>query len=493
MIPMAKKMTWQLAMAAILLSLIVTAIEVKAQTNNIDNFLRSKMKYLEIPGLQVAVIQKGKLVKLGAYGLADIEYAVPATNKTLFSINSATKCFTGVAIMQLVEAGKINLEDPVSKYLDSLPASWKEVRLRQLLSHTSGIPDVVDRATEKLLVEGDDSATWEKVKTLPMEFLPGQKSSYNQSNYILLGLIINKISGQPFTVFFDQKQFQVAGMPLTCFGDTYDVIRGKAYPYTFFSNKAGVWKRTRTLRHVFEEFPPLIRTASGINATAEELAHWLIALHNGQLLKKKESLATMWAPQQLNDGSLIRHTIGWSVTERKEHRAVTGIGGARSAIYVYPDDDLAVVILTNLQGANPESFIDQVAGHYIPSMHPFTGFGLPAQVKALHIELRKRGFEKINEVFDETKRKDSTFKLSEYAVNEWGYILLQTGKTKEAIEVLKLNTRLYPEGANTFDSLAEAYEAAGNKALAIQNYRRSLVLNPANKNASDHLLKLGQP
>ena len=122
------------------------------------------------------------------------------------------------------------------------------------------------------------------------------------------------------------------------------------------------------------------------------------------------------------------------------------VGGIRSALFIYPEDDLAVVILTNLKGAFPESFIDGVAGYYIP------GIGLPPSIKELDIELMKRGFEHASEAVNAVRQKDATFQLPEADVSAWGYRLLDQEQTKEAIEIFKLNVSLYSESANTYDS-----------------------------------------
>jgi tetratricopeptide (TPR) repeat protein len=169
---------------------------------------------------------------------------------------------------------------------------------------------------------------------------------------------------------------------------------------------------------------------------------------------------------------------------------VASTGGGRAALFVYPDDDLAVVILTNLMGGAPVSFIDEVAGYYIPSMHPSTGFGLAPAIKGLRSAIMKRGFENALEVLGEAKKKDAKFQLLEDDLNEWGYRLLDHGQTKEAIEIFKLNVNLYPESANAYDSLAEGYEAIGDRASTIKNYKRSLEMNPQNSHAVVHIRKL---
>jgi CubicO group peptidase (beta-lactamase class C family) len=116
------------------------------------------------------------------------------------------------------------------------------------------------------------------------------------------------------------------------------------------------------------EFAPFLRTAAGLNATAEEIARWIIAVQQGRLLREKSSLTTLWTPGVLKDGQRSVWGIGWPVFERPKHRVYLAYGGAKAAFAVYPDDDLAIVILTNLQGGMPEQFIDKVAAYYVPDM-----------------------------------------------------------------------------------------------------------------------------
>lgn len=458
----------------------------QAQKSSMDNFLKGMMGYYGIPGMQVAVIKEGKIVHLSAYGLANIPFAVPVTNKTLFPINSATKGFTGTALMQLVEAGKINLDDITGKYLKDLPEAWRKITIKQLLSHTSGLPDIVDGDNGRMIAEGEDSIALVKVKKLPMRFQPGEKSEYNQTNYVLLGQIIERISDKPFSSFITAGQFTKAKLTQSRFADSYDVIPGLTEVYSHNYNRNGLWKRSSELKRVFEEFAIITRPAAGINSTATEMAQWLIALLEGRLINQT-SLHTMWTPVYHNDGSLAPRALGWSVSAKGQHPAVWGSGGMRAAIAYYPNEKVGVVILTNLRGANPERWIEQVAGFYIPQLHPYTGNALPPAAKAMHQQLLKKGFGKITTLYAELQQQDKEFKLSEAAVNDWGYMLLYTGHLNDAIEVLKLNVQLYPASANVYDSLGEAYLKAGNHQKAIENYTRCLQLQPGNEQAKKQL------
>lgn len=466
----------------------------RQRNQRLETYLRGEMQRRGIPGMQVAVVRHGKIVFLGAYGVANIEYAQPVTWQTVFPINSATKAFTGVAAMQLVEDGKLDLSAPVSRYLVDLPVAWRAVTIKQLLTHTSGIPDMIDPASGRLLVEDDEAATMARIKALPMSFSIGERFSYNQTNYLLLGRVIERLSGQPFARVVSERQFRAVGMPLTDrsgFSDAYDIVQGAAPTYNFYRKVDGVTRKTDTLIHSLFSSPPSMWPGVGIDTTAEEAAHWIIALQQGRLFKKKETLATLWTPGTLNDGSPRAWAIGWASINRPEHRAVGGIGGARSAFYVYPEDDLAVIVLTNLQGAQPQSFIDEVAGHYLPDLLAANGGGLPPAIKTLRLALMKRGFEHAPAVFKEAK-EDPAFNVSESELNNWGYVLIGQEKRSDAVHVFKLNAQLYPNSANAFDSLGEAYEASGEKTLAIDSYKRALALDPGNRNAATRLSELGK-
>src|SRR6202034_3393592 len=164
-------------------------------------------------------------------GMAEVENSVPVTDKAAFPIASATKAFTGVALMQLVESGKLDLAAPISRYLDGLPVSWQKVTIRQLATHISGLPNIVNNDTGELVTgvqiasmgESDVDAAWNKVQTLPIEFPPGEKYSYNQTNYILLGKVISKLSGQPFTQFIKEHQLDSVAMRSTVYADDSEV------------------------------------------------------------------------------------------------------------------------------------------------------------------------------------------------------------------------------------------------------------------------------
>ncbi|PWS32639.1 serine hydrolase [Pedobacter paludis] len=469
-------------------ALLTLMIYGQKQAADVEAIIRREMADKHIPGLQVAVVQNGTIVLNKSLGLANVQDSIPVDNRSVFAINSCTKVFTGVAIMQLVEAGKLKLSDPVSKHLDSLPAQWPEVTIRQMLTHTSGFPDLLkllDPITGGVGSLKNEEGVWKKLKTLPMEFKPGEKFSYNQTNGYLLGKLIDKYSGMPFAENFKKEQFQPLSMNSTIFGDSRDLIPHFAPTYFYRKALDGKQLAAPTLVNNYYEFPYFRRTASGLNSSAEDMASWIIALEKGKLLKKKSTLDTMWSPAAFNNGDPTPWALGWGMNKfRKKHRAVGMSGGGRAAFLVYPEDRLAVIVLTNLGGSYPEDFLEEIAGVYNKEI-------LKADpVTLLKTTLKEIGYDKAIAFAEKERKTNPLFTPKEFELNEWAYRLLAKEQNREAANIFELITHLFPSSSNAFDSYGEALLKIGDKNNAIKMYKRSLELNPENKHGAEVLSKL---
>ena len=351
----------------------VTSITDPSIEQKVSSFLLAEMEQQKIPGLQIVVISHNKIVLAKAYGKANVEFSVPATEKTIFSINSIAKIFTATSIMRLVEDGKLDIEKPISKYVDSLPVNWRKVTIKQLLSHTSGLPDVEDDLTDGLVGNKGETAAWLQVQRLPLQFQPGEQFSYNATNYLILGKIIEKFSLLSFEEGIKNKQLNAVGMINTSYGNSYTVAKNKAPTYGYYQKdkNSGEYIKGDALLQVYEEFPKMLRADAGMFSTATDLGKWIIALQSNQLLKNTKSIQTMWTPVMLNNGEfggfgglLNGYALGWPVIIRKNHPAIAAIGGGRAALLLYPEDSLSIVVLTNLSGCSPELITDKVAEFY---------------------------------------------------------------------------------------------------------------------------------
>jgi CubicO group peptidase (beta-lactamase class C family) len=457
----------------------------------VDEIIHREMKTRRIPGVQIAVVQNGKIVLSKSYGVANIQDQVAVKSNTIFPINSNTKIFTGVAIMQLIEQGKVKLDAPVSTYLDNLPLEWQKITVDQLLTHISGLPDMLklfDPVTGNIGPLKTEEAIFEKLKATPLEFKTGEQFSYNQTNYYVLGKIIEKITNKSFADFFEEKQFKAARLKHTLFGDSRDVIPHYAPSYsyrTFFDGKKINQDRLATN---YYEFPDFSRTSAGLNSTSEDMANWIIALQNGKLLQKPSTLDMMWSPGKFNNGTPTDWTRGWGIAKlRKNHKAVGMSGGNRSVLLIYPDDHLAVIVLTNLGGSSPEDFIEEIAGCYIPNIikaDPLT---------YLRKNLQKIGFENAIDFVKKEKAQNPDFNPKEFELNNWAYRMLTTNQKKEALNIFKLNVYLFPDSWNVYDSYGEILLKTGDTNKAIEMYKKSIDLNPDNENGKKILEQIQNP
>lgn len=327
-----------------------------------------------IPGLQISIVHHRQIVFTGAYGKANVEKSIPVTAKTVFPINSISKAFTGVAAMQLVEAGRLDLDAAIATYLDQLPASWAGITVRQILTHSSGLAEIVDDNV-RLIDGAEPDAAWAKVQELPLKFSPGARFSYTQTNYVVIGKIIEKLTSESFSDFVRDRQFKVAGMGRTGFGNAAEIAPNVASQYTFLrllteGTKTVGAERSKALLARHEAWPEYLRPAAGIQATSTDLAAWVIALQKLKLINAN-NLEQLWTANPLQDGSyggfsrvINGYALGWPSARRAAHPAFTPVGGERAAMFVYPNDDLTVIVLTNLMGASPQNFIDEIASLY---------------------------------------------------------------------------------------------------------------------------------
>lgn len=452
------------------------------RTAAVDRYLGDQMRKLRIPGLALAVVRDGQVVLARHYGTASVEFDQPVDERTVFAINSVTKAFTGVAAMRLVEQGRLDLSAPVGRYLSDLPEAWRGVAIRQLLSHMSGLPDINRAPT----VETNAAAAWAWATQQPVLFAAGARFHYCQTNYTLVQRVANLLEKRAPDAPLAEEQLRLAGMAHTAYGDAFDVIPRRAPTYRWElpgpfvdGYSAAAPDAPRVMKAVSERFLPFRRASSGLNSTALDMAAWLIAIDRGRLLSPA-ARETMWTPVSFTSGEKGQWGMGWEILPRGTGRAVGMTGGGRAAAFLYPEQRLGVVILTNLTGAFPEDMIDKIATLFAPGLS-LTG------VPALRIALEEHGYGDAARAAAAIEAATPGLAWPELELNDWGYRLLSTGRAKDALAVLALTAAKFPESANAQDSLAQARHVNGDVAGAARAYLRVLEIDPQAESARRHL------
>ncbi len=309
------------------------------------------------PGAAIMVSRTGQVILKKAYGLADLERKLPVAPDTVFRLASLTKAFTGTAVLMLAEQGKLDLEAPVAKYLPEFPAPGRDVRLRQLLSHTSGLAEYLDRPDSMEWARGEYTVAQllDTFKLRPAAFAPGEKNVYSNSNYILLGAILEKVSGLGFGEYVKRNLLDALGMKSTfCDGSLTDVPRlATAYEPARTASGEPDWSRLVVAR------PYTMRAlyaAGGCLASLEDMGRFTDALLKGELLREK-MLERSFQPVVLNSGALANTAFGGWQLDRIGGRRAAMRGGALPGVCTWmilmPDDDVALVLLSNRPPGKP--------------------------------------------------------------------------------------------------------------------------------------------
>jgi CubicO group peptidase (beta-lactamase class C family) len=432
-----------------------------------DAILRRAMDDRKIPGMQAAVIVDGEVVFSRSYGVANLQTPVPVTAKTLFSINSITKAFTGIAVMEEVEKGRLNLSAPISTYLKNIPEDWGGITTLQLLGQISGLPDIDAYDDNDYSGIKNEKAAWQWALSQPLS-PPGEKEDYCQTNLRLVQLIINKLEGRdPDAPLIDQ-QLATARMTSTTYGDSRDVVKNKSQPYRL--DDKGI------LLNQFERFGPMMRANSGLNTTADDMTRWMISiLKNTQM--SRASRDVMWTLVPLNNGALSSFALGWDREQRANYTSVGGVGGTRSAFALYPDYNVGVVILTNLLGANPEELIDEVAATFDSRIKL-------AGVTAFRAEAERTRYQNLAAMLSADKPQGRANSFDQEELEDWIGRLLYSKKFERALELAEFDRRLFPVSTRQLELVARAYEANHKLDSEKSVYRELLLRDPTNGPAS---------
>jgi D-alanyl-D-alanine carboxypeptidase len=352
--------------------------------DSVDDYIREQMNARHLPGVVLVVLRDGKVIKQQSYGLANVELGVPTSKDSVFPLASVTKIFTATAVYLLVQEGKLRLSDKVTQLLPGLPYAWNEITVLNCLSHTSGIPDIFPgspaAAPADWIAADDPGEALKKAAALPLLSKTGERSSYNQTEFLLLKMIVEKISRMPLEEFLNKRIFTPLGMASARFGDSLDIIPNRVGLYMNFPPQADrfhverlpngdglpspegkLWNDINFL------YPEYQHGGVGLNMSAADLATFDVALFHDRVLNR-QTLELMWTPFRLNDGREGEFAGGWDTADLNSHRMVFHIGAGMVEYAHLLDPDLTVILLTNNQGFNPYRMTIDVMRLFVPEI-----------------------------------------------------------------------------------------------------------------------------
>ncbi len=468
------------------LASLASSLLAATKVESIDALVRKYNELRQFNGAVLVADASGVVHKKG-YGYANFEWQIPNAPDVRFRLGSITKQFTSMVIMQLVAEGKIKLDDRITTHLpDYRKDTGDRVTITHLLNHTSGIPSYTSLpgffANESRDPYTPDAFV-KKWSSGDLEFEPGSNWAYNNSGYFVLGAIIEKVTGKTYAQALQERIFDPLGMKASGYDLSAPLISKRASGY-FLSggNYANAPYLDMTIPYA----------AGSLYSTVEDLYLWDRALYTDKLLK--DDLKKLMFTPGLRD-----YGFGWSIRKTKLDDQKTevnvirhngGIHGFNTVLVRVPEQKELVVLLDNTSRGD---MLDPLAAGILSILHGVEPRQPRKSLAEVLQSMEGNGAAIVARYRELRQQKPDEYDFREPELNTVGYTLLRTGRAADAIEVFRLNVEMFPQSANTYDSLGEAYAAAGNKELALINYRKSLELDPKNTNARDVIQQLEKP
>jgi CubicO group peptidase (beta-lactamase class C family) len=455
-----------------------TDVNQKEVKQKIDNYINEVIEINEIPGVALAVIKDGKVIYEKYSGKASFEDNQPVDKNTAFKIFSTTKLITNVGVFQLIEKGKLSPEDPISKYLDNLPKEWQSIKVKNLLTHSSGLPDIVMFEDIPITLPYDEKIAI--LTTKPMEFVTGAQYSYNQTNYFFLAKIIEKITGLTFEEYILQNQFPEVKSGVYFSSDFGKAVPNSAFRYNF---------NTKTNQYVKNTLNSGAdgHSANGLNITLPEFIRWNENLDKNTFLKS-ETKYSMWEPFQYTK-SKEAFGYGWDFYPVNKVISYGFTGGNETAFRKFVKNDITIIFLSNGHKYDNLYVQSQVVNHVAGIVDKTLVDAYLLADEKITQDFLKLDFTKAELNYLVLKKNHPEWKFED-RLNVIGYTFMNYGRINDAIKVFELNTKENPKSGNAFDSLAESYFNNNQLEKSKQTYQKALALSPENANAKEMLVKI---
>lgn len=439
--------------------------------NKFDTYIQGLMEVHEIPGMAIAIIKDGEILHKGSYGWTSLAKDKAINEHTIFRLYSLSKLNTTVAIFKLIEENKLSLNDKLSDHFNNFPEKWQNITIRNLLSHSSGLPDIRELTTEL----GDSSISDENFIKLvfdkEMDFVTGEEWSYNQTNFLLLKALIEKTTNISFEDYVLKTQFASSSSKEVLFSaNPFDSIPNRTTYYSFD-------KETNAYKIKTETPGKRNNPLSGVNITLDEYIAWNERMDGNKLLTS-QTKDLMWTPFNFtkSDREFLN---GWDVYDSNEYKSFGFSGGGVTGFRKYLDKDLTIMVFTTgfKYYSVHNKAIDHIAGLVDKRLR---NDQLALEEEILVTYFLAENPTSLESMYAEIKTANPDTNL-ESVFKSIGFLLFfQLERSEEAIELFKLNVNEYPESYDTYGSLGYLYFLTGQHEVARENYVKALELNPEN-------------
>src|SRR5213075_2935672 len=343
--------------------LLLSLFLVQGDTAAISRFVQAEMERQHVPGLSLAVLQGDRVLVSRGYGLANVELRVPASDSTVYQSGSMGKQFTAALVEMLVVNRRLRLDDSVVRWFPEGRDVWRGITVRHLLTHTSGIAEYTDSTFDYRKDFTEDELV-KFAASRPLDFQPGERWSYSNTGYVLLGVLIHRVTGRFYGDLLRDSVFRPLSMNDSRIISEHDIVPNRADGYVL---EDGVLKNQEWVA------PSLNTTADGaLYFTVRDLVKWAVAL-NHKRVPSASALDTAWTPVRLNDGATYPYGFGWSIFNQRGHLRISHTGswqGFKTVIARYPESGLTVIVLANLAQAQVGAIAYGIAGLLEPALQP---------------------------------------------------------------------------------------------------------------------------
>ncbi|HEO8485626.1 TPA: beta-lactamase family protein [Stenotrophomonas maltophilia] len=445
-------------------------------SSRLDAQLQSNRERYGIAGQAVLVAHNGQVLYQGASGERDPATHAPATVDTIFAAQSMAKLLTSTLVMQLVDQGKVDLDAPASRYVPDLPSAWQTIHVRDFLNHSSGIGEYYDRVDNRWVSKGytgvapNLGAALKVAGAAPMQFAAGSRVQYTQANYLVLTALLEAHYRKPYPAIARERILQPLKMTSTSWGVTSMPATRAAVPYI---GKDGQLQPANE-----DPWPNYGWGHADLQTTVGDMNRFLQALATGKLLRTS-TLETLWQPQKLSGGGSNFFSTGWDTTRSDGYTQVGHDGGTRVRARLAYKGTLAsgywvFVYLTNGSARNvwSSTLVESTMAVAAPEEFPHTA--LSERLIAYALDDSAGAAEAVHRWLRDSNKVAAS--ELERAINADGYAIRESLGARKAVKVFALNTELYPDSANAWDSLAECQAALGEKEAADRLYAKAKAL-----------------